>query len=109
MTDTYNLGEPVYLTATVDNSADVELDDFPGSWSGYPANATLTVDTANPDRAVLTGLAAGDFSVTFTATKTDGTTVAGTYAATVVDNTPATVTVTGSATAPADASTPPSA
>jgi hypothetical protein len=102
MTDTYQPGDTVYLTATVDTAENTPLADVPGSWSGWPDGATLIQDTANPDRAVLTGLPLGDFSATFTVTKADGSTVSGTYSATVVDNTPATVTVTGSATAPTD-------
>jgi hypothetical protein len=102
MTDQYPADAPVYLTAVVANNESVALPAFPGVWATDVG--TITPDATNPDLATLTGVNLGDANVTFT---TSGDTVIGnSYVAEFVDNTPASVTITGSTTPPADASAP---
>jgi hypothetical protein len=103
MSDTYNLGETIYLNATVDNAESAALTGVAGTWTSTAG--TISPNPNNPDEATLVNAPVGDVTVTF-ATASG---VTGTYTATVVDSTPASVTITGSTTPPADETTAPAA
>ena len=106
MTDTYTPGQTIYLTATVDNAEDVALTGVAGTWTAD--QGTVSANPDNPQEAQLVSVPVGVVNATFT-TSNGG--IVGTYQATVADDTPASVTVTGSTTPPSDepTSTPASA
>lgn len=87
----YALGAPVYLTAAVANAEQTPITDAV-TWSA--SAGTVTADPANPLWATLADAPLGD--VTVTATTSNGLTATDTV--TIVDNTPATVSLTDSAT-----------
>jgi hypothetical protein len=101
MSDTYPAGAPIYLSAAVANNEGAPLANVPGAWTSD--QGTLVQNPNNPDETTLTNAPIGTFNATFTTTQGS---VVGTYQAAVTDNTPATVTITGSTTPPADESTP---
>ena len=100
MSDTYPSGAPIYLTAAVANNEGGALANVPGTWTCD--QGTLVANPNNPDETTLTNAPIGVFNATFTTTTGS---VVGTYQASVTDNTPATVTITGSTTPPADETT----
>ena len=107
-TDTFELGAPVYATATVDTQSGTELDDVPGTWTVSAADTglpigTVTQDTTNPEQARIDGLPAGAFNAVYTTASGVASPAA---TGTVADTTPASVTVALSATAPAEATAP---
>ncbi len=87
----YPTGAPVYLTAKVTNAEDVALAD-PVSWSA--SAGTLTADPSNPLWATLTDAPLGEVTVTVVASNG----IEATDTVTVVDNTPAAITLTDSGT-----------
>lgn len=98
MTDTYAPGATIYLTATVTNAEGTPLTGIAGTWA--TDQGTITQNPNNPQEATLVNAPVGQFNVTFTTT---GDTVVGSsYPGTVADQAPATVTITGSTTPPAD-------
>lgn len=99
---TFEPGQTFYAQAVVDNKEGVALTDT-GTWT-TTAGTVAPVD-GQPGWASIVGAPDGDFTVTYTASNG----VAGQAEGTVSDDVPATVTVTLSATGPADANTPPSA
>jgi hypothetical protein len=86
----YTLGVPVYFTAAVENAEQVPVADAL-SWSATAG--TVSADPANPLWATLVNAPLGD--VTVTATTSNGLTATDTV--TIVDNVPATVSLTDSA------------
>lgn len=92
VSNTYPLGSTPKFAAAVANAENVPLPGTPVTWSS--SAGTLVSDPGgDPDVRVLTNAPIGD--VTVTATTENG--VAGEDTVTIVDNTPATVTVTDSA------------
>jgi len=90
--NTYPLGAPIKFAAAVANGEGGALPGTPVTWSATSGTVT-TPDPSAPNTVVLTGAALGD--VTVTATAANG--AAGQDTVTVIDNVPATVTVTDSA------------
>ncbi|HZP14624.1 MAG TPA: hypothetical protein VFA96_02290 [Nocardioides sp.] len=91
VSNTYPLGSSPRLAAAVANAEGVPLPGTPVSWTA--SAGTLVTDPSNPDVRLLTNAPLGD--VTVTATTDNG--VSGSDTITIVDNTPASVTVTDSA------------
>lgn len=87
----YAQGAPVYLTAAVTNAEQAPISDAV-SWSA--SAGTVTADPANPLWATLVNAPLGD--VTVTATTSNGIQASDTV--TIVDNTPAAITLTDSGT-----------
>lgn len=87
----YALGAPVYLTAAVTNAEQTPITDTV-SWSA--SAGTVTADPSNPLWATLVNAPLGD--VTVTATTSNG--IAAQDTVTIVDNTPAAITLTDSGT-----------
>lgn len=87
----YALGAPVYLTAAVANAEQTPITDAV-QWSA--SAGTVTADPSNPLWATLADAPLGDATVT--ATTSNG--LSATDTVTIVDNTPATVSLTDSAT-----------
>lgn len=99
MSDTYTLGETIYLTTgsflNTEGAAITGI--VPGAWSSD--QGTITANPDNADEASLVGVPLGVANVTFTSA--DGGLVLS-YQATVADQVPVSGTITGSATAPTD-------
>lgn len=90
----YAPGQEVFLTATVRNAEGADVSDN-GTWTSD--NGTVNVpDPTKPSEAVLTGATLGTANVIYTTANS----ITGTDTITIADTTPATVTVTDSATAP---------
>jgi len=89
--NTYPLGSSPKFTAAVANAEGAPLPGTPVSWTATAG--TISADPANPGVATLANAPLGD--VTVTATTENG--IAGSDTVTLVDNTPASVTVTDSA------------
>jgi hypothetical protein len=87
----YPEGVPVYLTAAVANAEQVAITDDV-SWSA--SAGTVTADPANPLWATLVNAPVGDATVT--ATTSNG--IEATDTVTIVDNTPASISLSDSAT-----------
>lgn len=87
----YPAGATVYLTAAVTNAESVPVPDAV-TWSA--SAGTITADSTNPEWANLVNAPLGD--VTVTATTSNG--IQATDTVTIVDSTPAAITVTDSAT-----------
>lgn len=91
LSNTYPLGSSPRFTAAVANAEGAALPGTPVNWSATAG--TISADPANPGVATLVNAPLGD--VTVTATTDNG--VSGSDMITIVDNTPASVTVTDSA------------
>lgn len=91
MSNTYPLGVPIKFAAAVANGEGGALPGTPVTWSA--TSGTVSADPANPAVATLVNAPIGD--VTVTATTENG--VTGSDTVTVIDNVPATVSVTDSA------------
>lgn len=91
VSNTYPLGSSPRFTAAVANAEGAVLPGTPVSWTATAG--TLVSDPTNPDARILTNAPLGD--VTVTATTDNG--VSGSDTITIVDSTPASVTVTDSA------------
>lgn len=91
VSNTYPLGSSPKFTAAVANAEGAALPGTPVNWSATAG--TISADPANPGVATLANAPLGD--VTVTATTDNG--VSGSDTITIVDNTPASVTVTDSA------------
>jgi hypothetical protein len=91
VSNTYPLGSSPKFTAAVANAEGAALPGTPVSWTSTAG--TISADPNNPAVATLANAPLGD--VTVTATTENG--VSGSDTVTIVDNTPASVTVTDSA------------
>lgn len=99
MSDTYPSGATVYLDASVLNDQGAQLPpSVPGEWTCD--QGTITQDPTTPTEASVANLPDGTFNAAFT---TEVGSIVGAYTAEVGDFTPASVTITGSTTAPAAA------
>jgi hypothetical protein len=87
----YPVGVPVYFAAVVENAEQVQITDEV-TWSA--SAGTVTADSLNPLWATLANAPAGD--VTVTVTTSNG--IQATDTVTIVDNTPASVALSDSAT-----------
>lgn len=105
MSDTYKLGDPIYLSVDVRNAEGDALTGVEGNWT--VSSGTLSVNPNNPQEATVVSATAGEFDANWTSA--DGTITAPQYTAAVVDGTPASASISGSATAPADETTAASA
>jgi hypothetical protein len=91
VSNTYPLGSSPKFTAAVANAENLALPGTPVSWTATAG--TISADPNNPGVATLANAPLGD--VTVTATTENG--VSGSDTVTIIDNTPASVTVTDSA------------
>lgn len=92
----YALGAPVYFTANVTNAEQTPITDAV-TWTSDAG--TITADPSNPLQATLVNAPLGDATVT--ATTSNG--ISATDTVTIVDNTPAAIGLTDSATPSAPA------
>lgn len=99
---TFKPGQIIYAQAVVDNAEGTALTDS-GTWS--TTAGTIAPLDGSPGWASIVGAPDGDMTVTYTASNG----VSGEADGTVSDDVPASVTVTLSASAPADVSSPASA
>jgi uncharacterized cupin superfamily protein len=92
----FTLGQPVYASAAVTNAEGTAITGDAGTWS--TTAGTISANPNNAEEATLYNAPVGDFTVTYTTANG----VVATATGTVVDSTPASASVSLSATAPAD-------